>query len=95
MEHVEGEAAAWTKMLPHAVKAGELVAFRQVVQEPTKRRDAQGEAPGQLERPHVADPDNHMFAHLRRLLRELLRQPLEHCRIGVEGVHRDPILGDS
>jgi hypothetical protein len=38
MEHVEGEAAAWPEILPHAVKAGELIVFRQVVQESTKRQ---------------------------------------------------------
>jgi hypothetical protein len=29
------------------------------------------------------------FAHLRRFIRELVPQPVEHCRIGVERVHLD------
>ena len=51
-------------MLAHAVKTGELIMFGQVVQEPTKRRNDQGEPLGEREASHVAGYRHHPLLHL-------------------------------
>jgi hypothetical protein len=54
------------------VNPGELILFGEVVQEPTKRRDDQGETLGQRERTHVTDHHDHPFPHLWRVMGKLL-----------------------
>jgi hypothetical protein len=44
-------------------------------------RDDQDETLGERERPHVAGDHNHAFPYFRRLIGELVAQPVEHCRI--------------
>ena len=65
-------------MLAHAVKAGELIMFREVVQERPRGRNDQGKTLGEREHAHVADHDNHPFLHLWRLMWRAAASGL-HC----------------